>query len=1025
MAFDGFLVPDWAKPYVGWALGSDWPEGDEDGLFRLADACAAMARRVVEDDEAARRGPPPPDEWDGEALEAFAAHVRTHVGGKRAQLVDRLVAAALEYNEMGVQVQYTKRMIEVSAWLLVLQLIWLMAAAAGPWGGLSFALVGSRVQIARLTIRQIAIRLLLNAAIFGGLMGGLDLGVQLSQGRRDEIDVRQALMSAGTGALAGVLLGGMSGGLSRLASSGLQAGLRRADMTLMEKVVAASGRSVWGMMGQAGLASSAATAATLAATGDFKLRTVLQAGTSGLLGGADAHAAGWTPAWRGATDPGRGTTSTRAGDTSPQSPHPDDASPRVMQASAPDASPRVMQASAPDGTSPQAPRTGDTSPRVAQASDPGGTSPRGTQAAHIRGPERLDPGGRLADSVQTGERSSRSVGEHEVVRFGDGVQAVKKSGEDGARLEAAALVRQAVGLDHPAIHRAGDIVYQRHGDERLHAATASGIRESHPQNLFSPAHEIVTFNDGTQAVRRAHPEAARADLEEQHRLPPYRAATEGHLRAGDLAEYQTRTTDDGGSVAKRDLVDLLTLGESFQPHEAHTRWRRGTTMNFDGENTLALADNWNFFVDRPPGGKPGVHFKHNQLSPQDLTVLRSRLDGLRPAFERLGRPDWHKGVMDRLRLLERHAHGDTRFLPDLDATPAPRIVPGAEPAALGPQRLGEPDPRPGETLRHLFDGEQLHRVNDAIAHDTPEAAQARALIDRASADLEELPSGLWGHVEARLPADWLPDGLTAGDRFSFPGVLEGVNNPRVLPDRPDTVHLVIRASDYVSTAEFLDRPHHASFRPGTEFKVLATLETNQRTTYFMLQEPAETVRAPAPAPRPELEPRLRHHFEEHRVPTEAGVWFRDPDDPHDIALSDFAQAVPRQEKLFVLTAHGSPEGMSIGGDRINGEELHALLHTDLSARPHDHVVYLVPCKIGQMDAGPPQTLANRTGRVVIAADSNMTVNTDGTSWPTTRSGLDALNARGRLRIFLPDEPMPPEAPLSPIERLLNHEDPGG
>lgn len=54
MGFDGFLVPDWAKPYVGYAVGTDWPEGDEDGCFRLADACAAAMHEVLA--ERGRRG---------------------------------------------------------------------------------------------------------------------------------------------------------------------------------------------------------------------------------------------------------------------------------------------------------------------------------------------------------------------------------------------------------------------------------------------------------------------------------------------------------------------------------------------------------------------------------------------------------------------------------------------------------------------------------------------------------------------------------------------------------------------------------------------------------------------------------------------------------------------------------------------------------------------------------------------------------------------------------------------------------
>ncbi len=279
----------------------DWPEGDESGCFRLADACAAAARLVVNGGPAGRSrggvGANPP-EWDGEALKAFAAHVRQVYGGREADLVQRLVAAAIEFNRLGVQVQYTKRMIEVSVCLFVAQLAWLLAAAMGPWGGISFALIGSRVVLARLTVAQIARRLLINIAIFGGLVGGMDLAVQATQSRRDEVDWDQVLASAGTGALTGAFLTATSGFLSRLATPGLRLGMTPAEMSMFEKVLAASSKSVWGLMGQSGMANAAATAVSLGISGQFDWETVLKGGTAGVLGGADAHWAGWDPSWR-------------------------------------------------------------------------------------------------------------------------------------------------------------------------------------------------------------------------------------------------------------------------------------------------------------------------------------------------------------------------------------------------------------------------------------------------------------------------------------------------------------------------------------------------------------------------------------------------------------------------------------------------------------------------------------------------------------------------------------------------------
>ncbi|MEU1725226.1 ADP-ribosyltransferase [Nonomuraea sp. NPDC005692] len=247
----------------------DWPEGDEDGCFRLADACVATAKGVLE-----ARGVAVytglGDDWDGDALREFLKHVQEGPDQLLAELIKELVTAALHYNDLGVQVQYTKRMIEVSVWFLILQLIWLLAAAAGPWGPAAMAVAGSRIQLTRLVIGQLGKRLLINIGLFGGLMGGMDFGVQATQSRRDHIDWEQVWTSAGTGALLGAFLTGFTGILPA--------------------------RSMLGLMGRSGLASMATDGIAQYAGGQpFDLERLLKSFTSGVVGGADAHWASWSP----------------------------------------------------------------------------------------------------------------------------------------------------------------------------------------------------------------------------------------------------------------------------------------------------------------------------------------------------------------------------------------------------------------------------------------------------------------------------------------------------------------------------------------------------------------------------------------------------------------------------------------------------------------------------------------------------------------------------------------------------------
>src|SRR5689334_20120658 len=104
MWLDGMEIPGWLRPWVGWVVGSDWPQADEQALFRLADGLVSAAGKLMAGHDGA--GARLPDalrgEWDGKALKAFAARMEK-VHGNKAALVRKLILLALGLNQLGVQ----------------------------------------------------------------------------------------------------------------------------------------------------------------------------------------------------------------------------------------------------------------------------------------------------------------------------------------------------------------------------------------------------------------------------------------------------------------------------------------------------------------------------------------------------------------------------------------------------------------------------------------------------------------------------------------------------------------------------------------------------------------------------------------------------------------------------------------------------------------------------------------------------------------------------------------------------------
>lgn len=356
MWLDGVPIPEPVRPWIGWAVGMDWPEADEAVLFRLADDLALAFHRInggARGDgrlaggaaDGAERG-----DWDGEALRTFVERVDRETAGRKDVLLSRLAGLALACNDLGVQVQFTKRMIKLSVLLLIVQLAWLMWAMLSPASGVAWAAAGARAQATRLAIRQLAKRLLFNVALFGTLTGGMDLYVQATQSRRDEIDMKQVGWSALSGAFTGVALSLSTGLLPP--------------------------RTVLGLMGHSAVAGGGATLATMLLSDqpvDWEM--VAKGTTAGALGGADAHWASWHPhgghgSAFGGTDTG---TPHRAPDSTDPTP------PRTPDSTDPGTPPRT-----PDGTDPATPA------RTRDGDDPTPTAPPRPQPADAP-PPRPEP----------------------------------------------------------------------------------------------------------------------------------------------------------------------------------------------------------------------------------------------------------------------------------------------------------------------------------------------------------------------------------------------------------------------------------------------------------------------------------------------------------------------------------------------------------------------------------------------------------------------------------------------------------
>ncbi|MFI6802738.1 hypothetical protein [Streptosporangium canum] len=300
------FVPDLIKPFWPFITGGAFPEGEYPQISGKAVELTGLAdtlRRFRLESGGAVAHLLDTGAWDGAAKEEFArlfGKLVASTGGAAGQggggvedpvavlayvedLVRRQAAGTQQH---ATDIEHTQWMMIAGAVLTATMIAKLrLFAMANP--GVT-PLIWSRLAFTRMENQMIKAHLLRNTLMFGGIMGGLDFGVQAGQklaGHREEFNVSSLVWSGGTGALTGLLFGGMTFGASRLVSDDMVGVVAKDGVRNLRGLLAGAPNTVVGQAAMGGVAATAASVPMLAVNGQLDSEHLFFSVASGVLGG--------------------------------------------------------------------------------------------------------------------------------------------------------------------------------------------------------------------------------------------------------------------------------------------------------------------------------------------------------------------------------------------------------------------------------------------------------------------------------------------------------------------------------------------------------------------------------------------------------------------------------------------------------------------------------------------------------------------------------------------------------------------
>src|SRR4051794_25449136 len=205
--------------WLEWIVGTDWPEGDEDALWRLKDVWADAAKgvqSVLDDGNAASMRVL--GAVGGELADHFTQYWAKYSDGEDAYL-PKLVALCESLSglcdETALQVEFAKYQFIIALIILAIQIAYYLAMAIPSFGASTAAIPVAEVATQSFIriIAQNVIRTMIFMIVQNVLSDVIIQTIQLGEGHRTSFDTSTLAGDVINGAIAGAAFGVAGGGV--------------------------------------------------------------------------------------------------------------------------------------------------------------------------------------------------------------------------------------------------------------------------------------------------------------------------------------------------------------------------------------------------------------------------------------------------------------------------------------------------------------------------------------------------------------------------------------------------------------------------------------------------------------------------------------------------------------------------------------------------------------------------------------------------------------------------------------------
>src|SRR5256714_5729196 len=269
--------------WLEWVVGTDWPDGDEDALWRMRDAWVSAAQQVREVIEAGDTAYHQViGGLGGSAADQFTAYWQQFADGDDAYLAKLAKACeslAGHCDSTATEIEYAKYQFIIFLIILACQIAYMLAMAAPTFGASTAGIPVAEVATQSLirVVAQNVLRSIVTFLLQNVVSDVVIQAVQLGEGHRTHFDASKTVHAAIDGAVSGAIFGVVGTGVHL---AGAKFAPYLADSAL-------------GRMAEGATTNALGSLATSVATGQpLTLENLTKQATAGAVGSAGHHGAG-------------------------------------------------------------------------------------------------------------------------------------------------------------------------------------------------------------------------------------------------------------------------------------------------------------------------------------------------------------------------------------------------------------------------------------------------------------------------------------------------------------------------------------------------------------------------------------------------------------------------------------------------------------------------------------------------------------------------------------------------------------